>query len=267
MNVIFRDVNPEVVGPVREAFPEWDVACRDIWDAPAVDIIVSPANVTGRMDGGIDQIYINRFGWQLEKRLMRDIVNVHDGRLPIGQARLITTYDVGIPLMICAPTMEWPPGNVAHTDNAYLAFEATLECALTEGVKALGREPTLLVPGLATATGRMPGYRCAEQMRRAWDEVWANPPRPLGEWFKPEPAAPLLGQFRVFPGENGTKVFAGRGEWLACDGSLTPISKYPALHELLERTGALLVKGGKAPPPGFFYMIDMTDRRFERAPT
>lgn len=182
MKVIFRDLNSSGIVPaVRELFPDWDVACGDIFSSgQRADIVVSPANITGRMDGGIDQVYINRFGWQLEARLMRDILNVHHGKLPIGEARLITTYDErvdAIPLMICAPTMAWPPHDVSRTQNAYLAFRATLVCALTEGVKALGREPVLLVPGLGTATGRMLGPVCAAQMRRAWDEVMANPPR------------------------------------------------------------------------------------------
>lgn len=171
MKFIFRDNNPCVVEPVKMLFPEWDVACRDIFD-PSIkaDIIVSPANVTGRMDGGIDQIYINRFGWQLEKRLMRDIQNVYGGRLPIGKAHLITTYDKDIPLMICAPTMEWPPHDVSRTENAYLAFKAVIKCAKTEGVKALERCPTILFPGLGTATGRMPGGVFAHQIRKAWEE-------------------------------------------------------------------------------------------------
>ena len=166
--VIFRDLNPEVVAPMREAFPEWDVQCTNIWNAPPADIVVSPANCIGRMDGGIDQVFINRFGWQLEHRLMRDIVSLYGGRLAIGRAHLITTYDAELPLMICAPTMAWPPGNVAHTDNAFLAFGAALQCAITKGAQALGRMPTMLVPGLATATGRMPGPVCAKQMRQAW---------------------------------------------------------------------------------------------------
>ncbi|MDP9990923.1 O-acetyl-ADP-ribose deacetylase (regulator of RNase III) [Variovorax boronicumulans] len=196
MKVIFRDLNHSgVVDAVQRLFPEWDAAVGDIFSAPGADIIVSPANVTGRMDGGIDQVYINRFGWQLEARLMRDILNVHHGKLPIGEARLITTYDErtdAIPLMICAPTMAWPPQDVSRTENAYLAFKATLICALTEGVKALGREPVLLLPGLGTATGRMLGHVCAEQMRRAWDEVYANLPRPLGAWFTGSHAHQIL---------------------------------------------------------------------------
>ncbi len=174
MKVIFRDLNHSgVVNGVKALLPEWDAEVGDIFSVKGADILVSPANVTGRMDGGIDQIYINRFGWQLEMRLMRDIREVYQGRLPIGAAHLITTYDDTvdpIPLMICAPTMTWPPADVSKTDHAYLAMRAILKCAATEGVKALGRSPTILLPGLGTATGRMPGQTCAEQMRRAWDE-------------------------------------------------------------------------------------------------
>jgi O-acetyl-ADP-ribose deacetylase (regulator of RNase III) len=166
MKVIFRDLNRSgVVDAVKELLPEWDAAVGDIFSSgQPMDILVSPANCTGRMDGGIDQPYAGRFGWQLEARLMRDIQRLHGGGLPIGRAHLITTYDEradAIPLMICAPTMDWPPGDVSRTQNTYLAFKAVLECAATEGVKALGRAPTILMPGLATATGRMPGHECA----------------------------------------------------------------------------------------------------------
>lgn len=172
--VKFRDLNPGLVQAVAATFPEWDVKVGPIFSAAPADIIVSPANVTGRMDGGIDQVYINRFGWQLEARLQRDIKTLYGGHLPIGQAHLITTYDErpdAIPLMICAPTMLWPPGYVGNTENAYQAFHAALRCALTEGVKALGRPPVILTPGLATATGGMTVTTAAQQLRRAWDEV------------------------------------------------------------------------------------------------
>lgn len=171
MKVIFRDLNGRLCDEIARLFPEWDVACDDIFSSCAgADILVSPANVTGRMDGGIDQVYINRFGWQLEARLMRDIRAIHNGHLPVGSARLITTYDESLPLMICAPTMAWPPGDVSGTQNAHLAFAAVIRCALSEGVKALDRVPVLLVPGLCTATGRMSAKDCAIQMRAAWDD-------------------------------------------------------------------------------------------------
>lgn len=201
--VKFRDRNPHVASAVAAAFPEWDVRCDDIWTGSPADIIVSPANVLGRMDGGIDQVYIDRFGWQLEARLQRDIKTMYNGHLPIGCAHLITTYDNEVPLMICAPTMNWPPGYVGNTENAYQAFRAALRCALTEGVKALGRAPVLLVPGLATATGRMSGDVCAAQLRRAWDEVLVGanavpPPEQEEPGSERKLSAPALGVHGTF---------------------------------------------------------------------
>ena len=172
MKVIFRDLNPAVVAAVKAVFPDWDNSVADIFSVGSADIIISPANVIGRMDGGIDQIYINRFGWQLEARLMRDIRNVYGSHLDIGKAHLITTYDERFPLMISAPTMEWPPGDVSRTENAYLAFRAALICAASEGAKALGRDvQTLLVPGMCTLTGRMEPDVFARQLRNAWMEI------------------------------------------------------------------------------------------------
>lgn len=171
MKVIVRDHHAALISELQRLVPEWDCKVGDIFDVPdCVDIIVSPANCTGRMDGGIDQAYIWRFGWQLEARLMRDIHTLYSGRLPVGKAHLITTYDAAIPLMVCAPTMAWPPGDVSKTNNAHLAMLAALRCAFTEGFKALGREATVLVPGLATGTGRMPATTAAAQMAEAWKE-------------------------------------------------------------------------------------------------
>lgn len=174
MKVIFRDNNHSgIVEHIRRMLPEWDTEVGDIWTglAKGANILVSPANCTGRMDGGIDQVYINRFGWQLEHRLMRDIRNVYAGKLPVGMAHLITTYDDAIPLMVCAPTMDWPPGDVSKTDNAYHAMRAIIDCVRVQGHMALGAtEPVVLMPGLCTATGAMSGLNAARQIWAAWVE-------------------------------------------------------------------------------------------------
>lgn len=179
MNLIikFRDLSADIVEAVRYQFPDWDVAVDSIWSPGKADFIVSPANCTGRMDGGIDQIYIYRFGWQLERRLMRDITKLYGGRLPIGEAHAITTYDADFPMMICAPTMDWPPGPVGHTNNAYRAFLATLRCAEKVGRLVNEDEPTtVVVPGLGTGTGGMLPNVFAAQLNRAWDE-WKSEER------------------------------------------------------------------------------------------
>lgn len=176
MIVYFRDLNSAVVEAVREAFPEWDVACAPIFEPieDQIDVIISPANCTGRMCGGIDLVYLQRFGFDLQTRLMKDIVDYHGGRLPIGQAHLIKTHEQepGIPWMISAPTMDWPPGDVSHTDNAYLAFKGALHILTTDLNDEYLRDPVVLMPGLATNTGRMTGPQAAQQMRRAWNEFF-----------------------------------------------------------------------------------------------
>jgi O-acetyl-ADP-ribose deacetylase (regulator of RNase III) len=175
MKIIFRDTNAAVVKAVAKLLPEWDTDDSDIFSVPEADFILSPANCAGRMDGGIDQIYLNRFGHQLEFRLMRYITAVRDGALPIGEAVAITTYDPAFPQMICAPTMAWPPRDVSKTENAKIAFLAALRCAAVVGAQTHpGREVALLTPGLCTLTGKMPAKVCAQQMRDAWDDFQAE---------------------------------------------------------------------------------------------
>lgn len=173
VRVIFRDRNPAVASAMAVVAPEsWNVACGDIFSVVPADFVLSPANTIGRMDGGIDLIYTHRFGHQIELRLMRDIKMLHGGKLPIGKAHAITTYDPLVPMMISAPTMDWPPGDVSNSDNAYRAFKAALHCAIEVGQKVNpGQAPTIITPGLCTLTGRMPPHVCAEQMVRAWKEV------------------------------------------------------------------------------------------------
>lgn len=174
--IIFRDKDHRVAAAVAAIAPdEWNVAAGDIFSVVPADFIISPANCIGRMDGGIDLIYTQRFGHQIELRLMRDIKMLFGGKLPIGKAHAITTYDPLIPMMISAPTMDWPPGDVSASDNAYRAFKAALQCAIAVGQQVNpGHSPTIITPGLCTLTGRMPPQVCAEQMVRAWREATAS---------------------------------------------------------------------------------------------
>lgn len=171
VHVIFRDRDPVVADAFARAIdmaaqPFWDVQCGDIFHTDPADFIVSPANCIGRMDGGIDAAYVHRFGWQLQARLCHHLLQWHGGRVEIGAAIGVPTGSAHIPIMLMAPTMDWPPGPVPDTDNAYLAFRAAMQ--LAHGV---GREVRVLTPGLCTLTGRMPPARAAEQMVRAWKEV------------------------------------------------------------------------------------------------
>lgn len=177
MKLIFRDLNPLVCSAVAETFadiPAFDVKCAHIFSVVQADAIVSPANAHGWMDGGIDRVYMEHFGAQIETTLQGLIAQLPTKLLAVGEAMIVFTGDDAIPRMIAAPTMEIP-GNVAQTDNAYLAFRAVLRAARRMDFHAV------LCPGLATMTGRMSPETSARQMRRAWNELMGLvPAQPVG---------------------------------------------------------------------------------------
>ena len=158
-------------------FRAWEEAFADVEDARIVrgsildqraDAIVSPANSFGYMDGGLDLVYSEFFGWDLEARVRERVLADHLGELPVGQAIVVPTDHARFRWLISAPTMR-VPANVAETANAMLAFRAVLAAAAAHNA-AHPSDPigSIAVPGLCTGEGRMPPERCARQMRYAW---------------------------------------------------------------------------------------------------
>ena len=122
-----RDIDADVVRAWEKHFKTIEgvkISAGEIFELEA-DAIVSPANSFGYMDGGIDLVYIHRFGWQLQECLQSHLREQHDGELPVGQATIVETFEPSIPYLISAPTMRVPM-NVSGTLNAYLAFRAAI---------------------------------------------------------------------------------------------------------------------------------------------
>lgn len=160
---------------VHEVVP----ATGDIFGAP-VDAVVSPANCFGFMDGGIDRVYSERFGWHVQDRLREMILQEWEGELPIGLAVVLPTGASDIPWLVVAPTMR-APVSIAQTLNAYLAFRAVLRAVRRHNEAQPGSIRGVACPGMGTGTGEMPAGICARQMRAAWDEVEGGQPfRPAG---------------------------------------------------------------------------------------
>src|SRR5882724_7435431 len=82
------------------------------------DAVVSPANSFGFMDGGIDGLYMNHFGRDIQDRVRRQILEKHSGELVVGNADIIETGEVKIPFLMVAPTMRVPM-NLGETVNPY----------------------------------------------------------------------------------------------------------------------------------------------------
>jgi O-acetyl-ADP-ribose deacetylase (regulator of RNase III) len=170
MKFLLRDQNVNIVEAWNEEFsnaPDVNVSHGDIFELTA-DAIVSPANSFGFMDGGIDFVYSQRFGWDLQTRL-QDLLRVeHDGELLVGQAVVVPTGAADIPFLISAPTMRVPT-DVSTTVNAYLAFRAAIRAATQHNRISGTKIETILCPGLGTAVGRMVPKVCARQMHCAYD--------------------------------------------------------------------------------------------------
>ncbi len=119
----------------------------------AADAVVSPANCFGFMDGGIDLVYSQWFGWHVQDRLREIIRRDWDGELPIGLALVVLTDAQDIPYLVSAPTMR-APVNVAQTLNAYLAFRAILRAVRRHNDTQADSIRAVACPGLLPAPAR-----------------------------------------------------------------------------------------------------------------
>ena len=89
------------------------------------DAVVSPANSFGFMDGGIDMLYTQHFGWGVQERLQEAIREHHHGELLVGAAEIVETGDPDLPFLVAAPTMRVPT-ILRDSVNPYLAARAAL---------------------------------------------------------------------------------------------------------------------------------------------
>ncbi len=142
------------------------------------DAVVSPANSFGFMDGGIDGVYMDYFGDEIQLKVRRQIFDYHHGELLVGIATVVETGDDHIPFLIAAPTMRVPMF-LHESVNAYLAARAVL--LLIKHGKFLGGPyqgeqisdyiKTVAFPGLGTGVGKIGAKICARQVRAAINDV------------------------------------------------------------------------------------------------
>lgn len=167
LRVTLCDIDAALVAAWRDAFADveaFEVVHQPIFECTG-DAIVSPANSFGYMDGGIDLVYSQHFGWHVEDRVRQAILADHAGELLVGMALVVPTDNAAIPYLISAPTMRVPMV-VAKRVNAYLAFRAALQVAV-----AHPNIEHIICPGMGTGVGCLPPVRCARQMRMAWANV------------------------------------------------------------------------------------------------
>ncbi|MBT8379098.1 MAG: macro domain-containing protein [Ignavibacteria bacterium] len=164
MELILVDKEIELVNEWQKAFspfPEVKILCDDILDVAECSV-VSPANGFGRMDGGIDLIYANYFGWDLEEKVMDSIDRLPGAILPVGSSIIVNTNHKKIPWLIVSPTMRTP--EPVPSSHAYFAMNSTLKVAHQHPAKIT----KVFCPGLGTGVGRISYSDAATEMVKAY---------------------------------------------------------------------------------------------------
>ena len=163
------------------------------------DAVVSPANSFGFMDGGIDGVYMDYFGAEIQMTVRRQILEHHAGELIVGNADVVETGNEKIPFLIVAPTMRVPMA-LNETVNPYLAARAVF-LLIKDGVFLSGRFRSqrvgdhikrLAMPGLATGVGKVGYNTCAHQVRTAIDDVLLEQYRMPQSWAEASERHQLL---------------------------------------------------------------------------
>ncbi len=144
------------------------------------EAVVSPANSSGWMRGGIDAVYARAFPL-VEGNVRSAVLGLHGGELPVGEALVVPTGEPEPEWLISAPTMR-QPGELLPEDTVhpYLAARAVLRLwlggRLDDGRPLREVVRTIAMPGLGTGVGGVAPATCARQVAAAWDEVFSPLP-------------------------------------------------------------------------------------------
>ncbi|GAA3861140.1 macro domain-containing protein [Saccharothrix violaceirubra] len=167
-------------GAVADGRPGVEVHRGSVLDIPA-EAVVSPANSSGWMRGGIDAVYARAFPL-VEANVRSAVLALHGGELPVGEAVLVPTGEIEPQWLVSAPTMRRPAETLPDdTVHPYLAARAVLRLwrdgRLEDGRPIRSVIRTLVMPGLGTGIGGVAPGTCARQVAAAWDEVFSPLPR------------------------------------------------------------------------------------------
>ena len=169
------DLKIQLVDSNKEMCDAWNLAFKDCSNitifngdffALPTDCVVSPANSFGFMNGGLDLAISDTLGWDVQGKLQQIIKEKYFGELLVGQAELIETSNKNIPYCISAPTMRVPL-TLSNSVNVYLAAKAIFQL-----LQSNPQIKTVTISGLGTGVGMVPFDICANQMKKAYDDIW-----------------------------------------------------------------------------------------------
>ncbi len=175
--LILVDTNPALCAAWRTAFQSWDgveIVQGRFEDLPEFDLMVSPANSFGLMDGGIDAAIVTYFGENLAVRVQENILAEFWGEQPVGTSLIVETGNPQHPFLAHTPTMRVPMV-LAGTDNVYSAMRAMLLAAYKHNLTKDRKIQTIACPGLGTGVGMLSPEVAARQMAIAYKHFLEPP--------------------------------------------------------------------------------------------
>jgi hypothetical protein len=183
MKLILVDRDPIVCAALRSVIPEADVRNTDLANVPDedFDVLFTPGNSFGFMDGGFDLAVRNRYPGA-EPEIQAIIKQFYYGMLAVGQA-FVAFNNIGKAIAY-APTMRVPEP-IVNTDNVYWAFRAALMATRAWAETSQVRHPNgkpkplsevrILSSAFGTSAGHMSAWHAAHSMRLAFEHMQRTP--------------------------------------------------------------------------------------------
>ena len=166
MKYILCDINKTLCNEWEKNFKsvsDVQVYCGSIFDTEA-NVLVSPANSFGFMEGGIDGAYSMYFDYTIEQKVQSYIGEFFSGELPIGCTVMVETGDEQFKYLLAAPTMRLPTNIAIDQLNIYIASKAIFN-------REFADDMVIAIPGLGTGVGGVNERVCAYQMRQAYEDA------------------------------------------------------------------------------------------------
>lgn len=171
MKIILLDNNPEMISAWKNSnlaeLSDLEIVEADFCEYMKdhnedIDIIVSPANAFGLMDGGYDGAITKFFGRNLMEKVQKKILEEYGGEQIIG-----TSISVQIPsdrekYIIHTPTMRWPEEIIDPRVISDCMRTCLLEIMKLE--RRDGLDYTAIIPAFGGCAGKVPFNIIADLM-------------------------------------------------------------------------------------------------------
>jgi O-acetyl-ADP-ribose deacetylase (regulator of RNase III) len=160
MKIFIRDTDTAAIAAIKAGLGN-DTSEISVMVGSIVDIevsaVVSPGNSFGFLDDGVDLLYSDLFGRDLQARLQDRISHRSIGELLVGEALMVETAHPKIPFLISAPTTR-VSNDVNDPVKIMLGCRAAVLMAIKENLASIA------FPGIGSGSAAVTPARAARSM-------------------------------------------------------------------------------------------------------